>query len=97
MLYLVSSLTKTNQVFNLQAVTMDDVKNALKTHILPLFDPASSVAVVVSSPSKAEDISTTLTKAGFEVERRTLDVGDDEEGESDDDQTDSETSSESSR
>ena len=55
-----------------QAVTKDDVISALRTYILPLFDPASSIAVIVTTPSKADQIEEGLKGAGFEVERRTM-------------------------
>lgn len=42
------------------------------TYILPLFDPASSIAIVVSSPAKAGEIAEKLGAAGFEVESRAL-------------------------
>jgi Zn-dependent M16 (insulinase) family peptidase len=57
-----------------QAVTKEDVLNALRTHFLPLFDPASSIAVVVTSPSKVDHIEEALKTTGFDVEKRTLEV-----------------------
>lgn len=64
-----------------QNVTKEDVLRALKSHFLPLFDPASSVAVVVTAPGKAPEVGEELTKLGFEVEQRSLHVDPDEEGE----------------
>ena len=63
-----------------QAVTKADVLAALKTHFLPLFDAQSSVAVVVTAPGKADEVSDELGKIGFDVERRTLQVEADEDG-----------------
>lgn len=57
-----------------QAVTKDDVLTALKEHFLPLFSPESSVAVVVTAPSKADSIAEEMTTLGFEVTKRTLEV-----------------------
>ncbi|PFH54559.1 hypothetical protein AMATHDRAFT_123 [Amanita thiersii Skay4041] len=57
-----------------QAVTKEEVLDALRKHILPLFDPATSVAVVVTSPSKTASIGEGLTNAGFEVTERQLEV-----------------------
>lgn len=57
-----------------QAVTKEDVLAALKKHVLPIFDPSSSVVVAVTAPSKAESIGKGLTEAGFEVEMRTLEI-----------------------
>ncbi|KAG8964011.1 hypothetical protein FRC03_002295 [Tulasnella sp. 419] len=79
----------------LQNVTLDDVKGALQKYILPLFDPESSVAVIVSGPSKSDSIAEQLKSAGFDVERRTLDVGPDEDG-SGSEETGSESSEEES-
>jgi hypothetical protein len=55
-----------------QIVTKEDVIVALKKHVLPVFDPSSSVAVAVTAPSKADSIAKGLTSAGFQVEKRTL-------------------------
>ena len=62
---------------------------ALRDHFLPLFDPASSIAVVVTAPSKAEAIGKSLQAEGFDVTQRVLEVDaseleeGSEEGESD--------------
>ncbi|CUA75459.1 putative protein C3H1,02c [Schizosaccharomyces pombe 972h-] [Rhizoctonia solani] len=57
----------------IQAVDLDDVRRVLKTQVLPLFDPETSIAAVASSASKAPDIVEGLKSSGFEVELRTLD------------------------
>lgn len=77
-----------------QAVTKEDVLASFRKHFLPLFDSASSVAVVVTAPSKADQIGQGLQGLGFTVEQRTLKVdpselaeaaeSDDESGESED-------------
>ncbi|KAH9944050.1 Metalloenzyme, LuxS/M16 peptidase-like protein [Epithele typhae] len=69
-----------------QAVTKEDVLSALQKHFLPLFDSASSVAVVVTAPGKADQVSEELGKIGFEVERKTLQVEADEDSEFDSDE-----------
>jgi len=56
-----------------QAVSKEDVLQAFRKHFMPLFDPSSSVAVVVTAPSKIDQAFDGLNKAGFVVERRTLD------------------------
>ena len=55
----------------------------IQKYILPLFNPKTSVGVVVSSPAKSEEIASGLEGLGFEVEKRTLDIGADEEDGSD--------------
>ncbi|CUA75460.1 putative protein C3H1,02c [Schizosaccharomyces pombe 972h-] [Rhizoctonia solani] len=68
----------------IQAVDLEDVRRVLKTQVLPLFDPETSIAVVASSASKASDIVEGLKSSGFEVELRTLDSsGDEDEDDSD--------------
>lgn len=57
-------------------VKKDDVLATLKKYIAPLFDSETSSAVIVSAPSKVDGMEESLRKEGFEVERRTLDVGD---------------------
>ncbi|KAF8140174.1 Metalloenzyme, LuxS/M16 peptidase-like protein [Boletus edulis] len=63
-----------------QAVTKDDVLASLKKYILPIFSPSTSTVVVVTAPSKVDQISEGLTGYGFDVEKRTLEVEEDEEG-----------------
>lgn len=55
-------------------VTREDVLQAMRKHFLPLFDSSTSVAVVVTAPGKAEQVGDNLTKAGFEVTQRKLEV-----------------------
>jgi hypothetical protein len=76
-----------------QAVTKDDVLSVIKTHILPLFDSSSSVAVVVTAPAKADEIGAGLKAKGFEVTQRVMetDLIDSEDGTVD--ETDSGSSS----
>ncbi|KAL6304310.1 Metalloenzyme, LuxS/M16 peptidase-like protein [Sparassis latifolia] len=62
-----------------QAVTKEDVLAALRKYFLPLFDASSSVAVVVTAPSKAAQIGKELAAVGYDVEQRTLEVDPDEE------------------
>ena len=57
-----------------QAVTRDDVLNALKTYVLPLFDPSSSIAVVVTAPAKADEFGAGLEAIGFEVTQRVMEI-----------------------
>lgn len=57
-----------------QAITKEDVISALRKHFLPLFDSSTSVAVVVTAPSKVEAVNADLKSEGFDVERRTLEV-----------------------
>lgn len=64
---------------SIQAVDLASVRAALKTYILPLFDPSTSIAVVASSTSKANDIADGLKGSGFDVESRTLDFSGDED------------------
>lgn len=67
-----------------QAVTKEDVLDSLKRYCLPLFDPKTSVVISVTAPGKADEVSKGLKDAGFEVERRTLEVDPDEGGEDED-------------
>jgi hypothetical protein len=64
-----------------RAVTKEDVISVIRQYFLPIFDPATSVAIVVTAPSRADKISADLAAAGFEVTRRTIDAGSDEMGE----------------
>jgi len=80
----------------IQAVTKDDVLRALEIYFLPLFDPSSSIAVVVTGPSKADEIGAGLNAIGFEVTQRVMEIDPIESSEEDGDGgTDSEPSSDS--
>jgi len=57
-----------------QGITKEDILQTLKKYFLPLFDPSSSVAIVVTAPSKAEEIGIGLQSLGFEVTQRELAV-----------------------
>ena len=57
-----------------QAVTKDDVLTALKTYFMPLFDPSSSIAVVVTAPAKADEIGAGLKAMGFDVTQRVMKI-----------------------
>lgn len=70
-------------------VTKEDVLQALKTYFLPLFDSTSSVAVVVTAPAKAASTSEELTKLGFDVEQRSVNIDPDEDGEFSDSESES--------
>ena len=53
---------------------LEDVVAVIQKYFLPLFDPATSVSVVVATPSEVDHIEEGLTKAGFVVEKRTMKV-----------------------
>jgi hypothetical protein len=61
-------------------VTIEQVAAALEKYLLPVFDPASSIAVVASAPGKVDEIAQGLAEVGFLVEKRELDVDADELG-----------------
>ena len=64
-----------------QAVKKEDVMRCLQEYILKLFKPESSVALVVTAPGKSDEIAEDLGKKGFKVEKRTIEVKDDEDTE----------------
>jgi len=80
-----------------QAVTKEDVLAALRKHFLPLFDASSSVAVVVTAPSKAAEIGEGLSAIGFEVRQRALEADPDEDDDSESGSDESGSDSEESR
>ncbi|CAK5280254.1 unnamed protein product [Mycena citricolor] len=57
-----------------QVVTKQDVLAIFGKYFLPLFDPASSVAIVVAAPGKVDGIVEGLSATGFQVEQRSLEV-----------------------
>lgn len=60
-----------------QAITKDEVLAAMEKHVLPLFNPEKSIAVIVSAPGKVESTADELTKLGFEVEKREIEIDSD--------------------
>lgn len=77
-----------------QNVSLQDVKSSLKTYILPLFDPVHSVAAVVAPPAKVDEMQQQLVQLGFHIERRTIQLGNDDNDSASEDQSESETASE---
>ena len=53
-------------------VTREDVLSALRTYLLPLFDPGHSVIVAVAAPNKSDEVAAALETGGFDVERRVV-------------------------
>jgi len=74
---------------------MDEVAAALKKYLLPVFDPATSIAVVASAPGKVDEIARGLAEVGFQVEKRELDVDPDEVAAAGEESEGSESGSES--
>lgn len=57
-----------------QSVTKEQVIDVIKRHVLPVFDPKTSVAIVVTAPSKFDSTADALSLTGYDVEKRTLEV-----------------------
>ena len=97
------ALKQVNQNYNremlekYQAVTKDEILDALKKYCLPLFNPESSIAVVVTAPGKVDTTVEGLTTLGFEVEKRAVEVDQDEFEDDNRSEGDSGSDSESDR
>jgi Zn-dependent M16 (insulinase) family peptidase len=76
----VSQNHNTDLLKKFQAVTKADVIKCLETYFLKLFDPNASVGVVVTAPGKWDEIADSLKQKGFEVEKRVIEVKNDEDG-----------------
>jgi Zn-dependent M16 (insulinase) family peptidase len=59
-------------------VTLDDVRRCLAKYIQPIFDPATSICAIASSPASIEEITDALQKLGYQMERRDLNYNDEE-------------------
>ncbi|EJD55672.1 hypothetical protein AURDEDRAFT_109912 [Auricularia subglabra TFB-10046 SS5] len=77
-----------------QDVTREQVLAALKKYVLPVFDPATSVAAVTAAPSVSDKVAEGLKEAGYDVATRLWDAGADEDG-GDDSHSDCDTCSSS--
>jgi len=67
-----------------QTIKKEDILASFQKYFMPLFEPASSVAVVVTAPGNAQNIEEGLAGLGFGVTRKELhiDPSDMEDGES---------------
>lgn len=100
------ALKQVNQNYNrellekYQAVTKDEILAALEKHCLPLFNPETSIAVIVTAPGKVDSTADSMTSLGFEVEKRAVEVDQDEldgSASEDSDETDEDSDSEHGR
>ena len=55
-------------------VTKEEILTVLRKYFLPLFNSSSSIALVVTTPSRAEQICQDLTSLNFEVSSQVLDT-----------------------
>ena len=79
-----------------QDISVDQVREAIRVHFVPLFDSKSSVIVVASATGLDEKIATQLSDAGYEVETMELpSLGDNEVSGSDDGESGGESGTES--
>ncbi|KAH7100191.1 Metalloenzyme, LuxS/M16 peptidase-like protein [Auriculariales sp. MPI-PUGE-AT-0066] len=78
-----------------QDVTREQVLDALRKYVLPVFDPATSIAVASCGPAIADKVADGLKTAGYDVEARVWDAGA-EDGESADSHSDCDTCESSS-
>lgn len=78
-------------------VTVEQVKACLAKYIQPIFNPSTSICAIACSPGRLDEMKAALETIGYEMERREIDLGDDEDDESDeDDGEDDEGSSDAS-
>lgn len=64
-----------------QSVTLDDIRRVIKTYLLPLFCPETSIGAISVSSGKADEVEKGFVDMGFKVERKELPMlGDGEEG-----------------
>lgn len=54
---------------------------SIKKYIVPMFDPATSIASVATGKTKADSIAERFTAQGFDVERRSFGEQDDSDSE----------------
>lgn len=59
-------------------MTKDEILAMLEKYVLPLFNPGTSVAVVVTAPGKVDGTVAGLNELGFEVEKTALEVSPEE-------------------
>ncbi len=55
-----------------QRIKKEDIIAAFRKYFMPVFDPASSVAVVVTATGEVESVVGGLTSLGFDVTQKEL-------------------------
>lgn len=69
------------QLEKIKPVTKQDILESIKKYIVPIFDPATSIASVATGKAKADSLAKRFADQGFEVERRSF--GEAEDGSDD--------------
>ena len=64
-----------------QEITREQVLDALRKYVLPVFDPATSIVVSSCGPAVADKVAEGLKSVGYDVESRLWDAGAEEGGE----------------
>lgn len=62
-------------------MTLDDIRRVIKTYLLPLFSPETSIGAISVSSGKADEVEKGFKDMGFNVERKELPVLSEGEGE----------------
>src|SRR5260221_9277418 len=68
----VSSTHQIDMLGKYQRIKKEDIIAAFRKYFMPVFDPASSVAVVVTDTGEVESIVGGLTSLGFDVTQKEL-------------------------
>ena len=66
----VSSSQQIDLLEKYQTIKKEDIIAAFEKYVLPLFDPASSVVVVVTAPVNAHRIGVELSSLGYKVTQK---------------------------
>lgn len=53
-------------------MTLDDIRRVIKTYLLPLFSPETSIGAISVSSGKADEVEKGFKGMGFIVERKEL-------------------------
>jgi hypothetical protein len=57
---------------SLQSITLDQIREAIRKYLLPIFSSDTAIGAVTVSTTKADEVEQGFKELGFEVERRTL-------------------------
>ena len=68
-----------------QDITVEQVNDAVRKYILPVFDPSTAIASIASSKDKASEMKAQLETLGFDVQLLNISGTDDDASSSDDD------------
>lgn len=68
-------------ILTVQSITLEQIRNAIKQYLLPIFSSDTAIGSIAVSASKVDEVEQGFKDLGFHTERRTLPALDSDESE----------------